>query len=59
VPSGPHWNTNGNPSSATLSTGPVAQPAVAAGEPGDGPFDQRPVLAVVGQPIRVTSTRTA
>jgi hypothetical protein len=33
----------------------VAQSAVAAGQPGDGPFDHGPVLAVFGQPVRVTS----
>src|SRR5271168_3483019 len=31
----------------------VAQPAVASSEPGDGSFDHGPVLAVIGQPIRV------
>ena len=32
----------------------VAQSSVAAGQPGDGPFDHRPTLTVFGQPIRVT-----
>ena len=32
----------------------VTQFAVASGQPGDGAFDHRPVLAVLGQPIRVT-----
>jgi hypothetical protein len=34
----------------------VAQPAIAAGQPGDGPFDHGPVLAVVRLPIRITSS---
>ena len=37
-----------------LGDAAVAQFAVAAGQPGDGAFDHRPVLAVFGQPIRVT-----
>lgn len=32
----------------------VAQSAVAASKPGDGAFDHGPMLAVVGQPIRVS-----
>src|SRR6476659_8010361 len=32
----------------------VAQPAVAAGQPGDGAFDHGPMLAVFGQPVRVS-----
>src|SRR4051794_7578726 len=33
----------------------VAQSSVAAGQPGDGPFDHGPMLTVFGQPIRVMS----
>ena len=33
----------------------VAQPAVAAGQPGDGAFDHGSVLAVFGQPLWVAS----
>jgi hypothetical protein len=39
-----------------LDDAAVAQPAVAAGQPGDGPFDHGPVLTVFGQPIRGTVT---
>ena len=37
-----------------LADASVTQFAVASGQPGDGAFDHRPVLAVLGQPIRVT-----
>jgi hypothetical protein len=32
----------------------VAQPAVATSKPGDGAFNHGPVLAIFGQPVRVT-----
>src|SRR5258707_11542152 len=38
-----------------LGDAAVTHPAVAAGQPGDGPFDHGPVLSVFGQPLRVTS----
>src|ERR1700741_2893175 len=37
-----------------LGDAAVAQPAVAAGEPGDGAFDHGSVLAIFDQPVWVT-----
>ena len=31
----------------------VSQPAIAAGQPGDGAFDHGPMLAILGQPVGV------
>src|SRR5258705_12352964 len=38
-----------------LGDAAVADFAVTAGQPGDGPFDHGPVLSVFGQPLRVAS----
>src|SRR4029077_10798607 len=38
-----------------LDDAAVTQSSVAAGQPGDGPFDHRPMLTVFGQPAGVAS----